>query len=414
MRPGSWTLYFEWFVALRYLCEGRTQTAFTLAAVSVGVGVIVFLSALMNGLQASLIRQTLGSQAHVVIRPLEATVRQVPAPGLGLSTARVEKPPERLRAINQWQHVLATARLAPHVTAVSPTVAGAAFVSRGHAVKSVALRGIDADSFDRIISLRARMRAGSYRVGGSDVLIGVELADQLGVGVGDKLRLESAAAAGRTDVFGVAGIFDLGNKDVNERWVLVSLRAGQTLLDLAGGISTIEVTIDRIFEGDRVARDLADRTGLVADSWMKVNQQLLIGLKSQDSSKYMIQFFVIVAAALGIASVLAVSVVQKAREIGIMRAVGTSRRRVMRIFLMQGLVVGLLGSALGSLLGAALALFFATLARNPDGSPTFPVDLSPSLFARAALIALMTGLLAAVIPARRAARLDPAVTIHNG
>lgn len=406
-------MYFEWLVALRYLREGRTQTAFILAAVSVGVAVIVFLSALMNGLQASLVKQTLGSQAHVVIRPPEEIVHAVPAPGLGASTARVEKPPERLRAINGWPEVLKVVAATPGVVAVAPTVAGSAFVSRGQAVKSVALRGIEAESFDRIVSLRARMRAGVYRVSGGDVLIGVELADKLGVRVGDKLRLESAAA-GRADVFSVAGIFDLGNKDVNERWVLVSLRAAQTLLDLAGGVSTIEVTIARIFDGDRVARDLADRTGLVADSWMQVNQQLLVGLRAQDSSKYLIQLFVIVAVALGIASVLAVSVVQKSSEIGILRAVGVARARIQRIFLLEGAIVGLAGSVLGSALGAALARLFATLARNPDGSPTFPVDLGPGLFATAAVIAVGTGLVAAVIPARRAARLDPAVAIRHG
>src|SRR5512132_380966 len=125
-------------------------------------------------------------------------------------------------------------------------------------------------------------------------------------------------------------------------------------------------------------------------------------------------FFVIVAVALGIASVLVVSVVQESREIGILRAVGTSRARVMRIFLIQGGLVGLAGSAIGSALGAGLAVFFAGLARNADGSPIFPIDLSPALFLSAATIAIFTGLIAAVVPARRAARLDPASVIRHG
>jgi lipoprotein-releasing system permease protein len=147
---------------------------------------------------------------------------------------------------------------------------------------------------------------------------------------------------------------------------------------------------------------------------MKSNRDLLIALRSQSSSSYMIQFFVAVAVALGIASVLIVSVVQRSREIGILRAIGTSRRRVIRVFLIQGAILGAAGSLLGVGLGSALALFFASLAKNPDGSATFPVDLNLHLFVVSALLAIATGLVAAVAPAHRAARLDPVEVIRSG
>jgi len=147
---------------------------------------------------------------------------------------------------------------------------------------------------------------------------------------------------------------------------------------------------------------------------MRTNAQLLVALRSQSSSSQMIQVFVILAVAMGIASVLVVSVVQKGKEIGILRAMGTARSSVLNIFLLQGAIVGLLGSVLGSAIGAALGVFFASLARNADGSPTFPIAITVTLVARSAIIALVTGLLAAVLPARRASRLDPAVAIRNG
>jgi lipoprotein-releasing system permease protein len=128
----------------------------------------------------------------------------------------------------------------------------------------------------------------------------------------------------------------------------------------------------------------------------------------------MIQVFVILAVALGIASVLAVSVVQKSREIGIMRAVGTRARQVLRIFLIQGLLVGLVGSAGGVMTGIGLSLFFASLAKNPDGSATFPVALTWALYLRATAVATIVGVVAAWLPARRAARLDPADVIRYG
>ena len=404
---------FEVLVALRFLREGRIQTILILSGIGVGVAVIVFLSALIGGLQDSLIERTLGTQAHVVVRAPEDVVRPVTQASPGLAVApRVERPAQRLRSIVGWPQTLDLLQSLPEVRAASPTVAGAAFALRGLANRSVALRGIEPSSFRRIIDMGPRMTAGEFRVDATNAVLGVELAADLGVTVGDKVRL--ATPAGRSDTFLVAGIFDVGNKDLNERWVFVSLRAAQTLLDLAGGISTIELKVDEIFAAERVAEEIVARTGLQADSWMKLNRQLLIGLRSQSASSWMIQFFVVVAVALGIASVLVVSVVQKSREIGILKAMGTRTAQVVRIFLVQGTILGLAGSVLGSALGAGLSFFFASLAKNPDGTATFPVNLSPGLFLAAAAIATFTGLLAAVAPAERAASLDPADVIRYG
>jgi lipoprotein-releasing system permease protein len=404
------SLPFELFVALRFLREGRGQTALIFAGASVGVAVIVFLSALINGLQANLVKQTLGSQAHLVVRPPDEAAR--PLTGGDGTVLLLDKPAQRLRGIDGWPEVLRRVAATPGVTAVTPTVAGSAFASRGKASRSVALRGIEPDGFSDIIDVKGKLLAGEYRLRGAEALIGRELADDLGLGVGDKLRLSTAD--GREETVSVSGVFDLGNKDVNRRWVLVPLRSAQTLLDLSGGVSTLEARVAELFQAEELAGEVSRRTGLTVDSWMKLNAQLLVALRSQSSSRDMIQFFVVVAVALGIASVLVVSVVQKSREVGILKAMGAPTGRIMRVFLVQGAVVGAFGSVVGGLLGAGLALFFEGLVRQPDGSPNFPVDLSPSLFAGASVVALSVGLLAAVAPARRAAKLDPAVVIRNG
>ncbi len=404
---------FEWMVALRYLREGRAQSLLILAGVAVGVGVIVFLSALIGGLQDGLIQRTLGTQAHIVLRRPD----EMPRPlldrdgGAGI-TARVERPAQRLRSVLQWAQVLDTVGRVPGVTAVTPTVTGAAFARQGTANRAVLLRGVEPDSFRRIIDVGARIVAGRFEVTAADAVIGVELASALGLSVGDKLRL--VAPDDRSAVVTVRGIFDIGNKDANERWVFVSLRAAQTLLDLAGGVSTIEVRVADIFSAEPVAVQLTALTGLQADSWMRTNTQLLVGLRSQGQSSVLIQVFVIIAVALGIASVLVVSVVQKSREIGILKAMGTPTRRIIRVFLIEGALVGLSGSVVGIALGAGLALFFAGLATNPDGSPTFPVNLTLALFVRSACIATATGIIAAAAPAHRAALLDPVEVIRYG
>ena len=403
---------FELIVALRYLREGRGQTVLILTGIAVGVGVIVFLSALINGLQESLIEQTLGSQAHVVVRPVEDMPRVLVADTGAISGVRIQRPPQRVRSITQWQQAVSDISSLAGVVAVAPTVAGPAMANRGEGSSSVAIRGVDPESYGAIVDLGERLVDGELDLSGSNALVGTELASDLGIVVGDRVRLD--AGSDRGGVFTVAGIFDFGATELNERWVFVSLRSAQAMFALEGGVSTIEVRGEAVFEAEDLSIRIAELTGLSSASWMETNSQLLVALRSQSSSSYMIQAFVILAVALGIASVLAVSVTQKEREIGILRATGAGTGRLMRVFLIEGGILGLAGAVVGILLGVVLALLFANLAQNPDGSPTFPVALTPMLFARAGLTAITVGIVAAVIPARTAARLDPATAIRNG
>ncbi len=409
---------FELLVALRYLREGRAQTWLILTGVGVGVGVIIFLSALIGGLQTSLIARTLGTQAHVVVRPREEMPRILPAADQLIRENSIERPSQRIRSIVEWQRARAGIERFSGVVATAPSIAGPAIAVRGRGASAVVVRGIEPESYLGIVDLGRFLTQGRIDVDGFHCVIGTELARYLGLSIGDRLRLRAGtddqAADDANGVYTVSGILDVGNKDLNQRWVFVSLRATQNMFGLAGGVSTLEVKGTEIYDAEPLAVRIAAQTGLQADSWMRTNEQLLIGLRSQNASSQMIQTFVILAVALGIASVLAVSVVQKSREIGILRATGTSTRQVMRIFLIQGGILGLLGSALGILLGIALAALFSTLAHNPDGSPTFPVALNAALYLRSAAIACSVGLAAAIFPARRAARMDPARTIRYG
>lgn len=401
---------FELHMALRFLKEGRMQTALILAGISTGVGVIIFISALIGGLQESIIDRTLGTQAHVILRPPEEEARPQLDRERQTVLEHIQRPAQRLHSILGWPQLLADLRRRPEVTAASPTVAGSAFAQRGTASRSVALRGVDPESYSGILDLRSKLTEGTFDVTGTHIVVGVELAKELGLSVGDTLRL--TAPEERSEVFTISGLFDVGNKDLNLRWVFVSLREGQTLMNLSGGVSTVEVKVRDIFGAEKAAREIHAATGLIADSWMTQNSELLIGLRGQSSSSAMIQFFVIVAVMLGIASVLVVSVIQKGRQIGILRAFGTRREQVLRIFLIQGGLLGVVGSLGGIALGTFLALFFQSLVSNQDGTPMFPVALTASLYARSVLVALLTGLVGAWLPARRAAKLDPAVAIR--
>jgi lipoprotein-releasing system permease protein len=403
---------FQWFVALRYLRDAKGQTALILAAVSVGVSVIVFLSALINGLQASLIESTLGSQPHVTLSVTREEPRPLVEPRADLAIARVVEPAsQRLRSIDQWPVVLADASRLPGVTAASATVTGSGIATRADARVPIVIRGVELERFLPIIDLRANLVDGTLDLSGGNAVIGSALASDLGVAVGDKLRVVSTE--GIDDVVAVAGVFSLGTEAVDKSWVVTSLRHAQSLFALPGGATTIELTVADVFSAEAVAADIHARTGLTSESWMTLNAELLAGLSAQNSSKDMIQFFVVLTVALGIASVLIVSVVQKSREIGILRAVGTPSRRVLAVFLIQGGVLGLIGSLVGSALGVAFAKGFEILTSAADGVPRFPVQVDLALLASATALATGVGLAAAVVPARRASRLDPARAIRS-
>lgn len=401
---------FELLVAVRFLREGRTHTALILAGATVGVAVIVFITALMSGIKSNLVEKALSSQPHLTVRRPERVARVLPT-AAALSSV-VEKAPHRERSIEQWPRVLGLVRTAPGILAAAPTAAGSAFASRAEVSRPVTLRGVEEESFESVMAIRSKMTAGRLRLHGTEAVIGVALAADLGLAVGDKLRL--AAADGRGDVFTVSGIFEFGEKNVDERWVVVSLRAAQTLLDLEAGITAIEVRAVDPFTAEAIAADLARRTGLRVDSWMRASARLLSALRSQDASAVMIAVFVVISVALGIASVLGVSVIQRSRQIGILRATGASTGAVLRVFLAQGAIVGVVGAAAGCVLGAATCAAFGALLKNPHGEPRFPIELGPGLFLLASAVAISTALLAAIAPALHAARLDPAAVIRHG
>lgn len=404
----SW-MPFEWIAALRFLREGRTQSLLIIVGVGVGVAVIVFMSALLSGLQVNLIKRTLSSQAHVVLLPPEEIAR--PQNSAGNTALNLQKQAQRLRSIDQWQQLRDRLQTWPEIAAISPIASGPAFAVRGGANKAITLLGIEPERYNRVISLAERMQAGTLRVGSGEAVIGIELAKDLGAGVGDKLRLTTASGA--TETLTITGLFDLGNKGVNARNVYVGLRTAQTLLDLVGGVSSIDLALHDIDAAETLAARITRETGLTADSWMRTNAQFVTALTSQRVSSNVIRFFIGLSVAFGIASVLVVSVIQRSKEIGILRAMGATQAQMLRIFLLQGGIVGFFGSLLGSLLAWSLLLLWQLLARNPDGTPLFVIGVEPGLVAIAAGGASLVGILAALMPARRAARLDPVVAIRG-
>jgi lipoprotein-releasing system permease protein len=402
---------FEWIVAFRFMREGRTQTLLIVFGVALGAGVIIFMSALLAGMQANIVRRTLNFQAPIEILAPDQVARPLRDGRTAGVTAQVQPRSQQLRSVDQWQKVRSEVARFPGVVAVTPVAAGPGFARRGDATKSVTITGIETETYFDVIALPEKIVAGRDDVGPLDIVIGIELAKDLGTAVGDKLALTSGAGVAST--LTVVGIFDFGNKGVNQRNVYVALRTAQNLLDLVGGASSLEVKVRDPFAAEDIAQALRADHDLEVDSWIRTNAQFFSAMAAQILANTLIRLFVGLTVALGISSVLVVSVVQKSKEIGILRAMGTSRAQVLRVFLLQGGCMGLTGALFGSLLAWGFLLLWRQVALNPDGTPMFIVVIEPALFAIACVAATVVGLFAAVVPARSAARLDPAVAIRG-
>lgn len=401
---------FEWRVALRFLREGRMQSLLIVAGVAAGVAVITYIAALIQGLQSNTVDKTLGTQAHISLRAPDDMVTPIAlAAGNAVALSDTQPRAQRLRSVANWQQLLPVLEDVPGVVAVSPMVLGSGLALRGEASQSIALMGVELERYQRIVNLREKIVAGAWGLQPGDAMIGKELAEDLGVRAGDRFTIDTGHV---TESVRVTALIDMGVKDLNRRTVIIPLRSAQSLLGLPGGATVLEMQVADVWQADGIAQQLRARYPYKVESWQDTNAQLLSALNAQSISTAVIRGVVLMVVVLGIASVLVVSVVQKRREIGILRAMGTTRGQVLRVFLLQGAVVGALGSVLGVALSWALIAVFTALVRGEDGGPLFPIALGWGDVLSATLTATVCGVLAAVMPARSAAAMDPAQAIR--
>jgi lipoprotein-releasing system permease protein len=403
---------FELSVALRFLREGRVQTMLIMVGIAVGIAVQVFLSALIGGLQKDLINKTVGTAPHLFgstqeYVPSSLLPDSVPAGARIVSSSRRDKP------IRAWEPVLGQLRATRLFTVVTPVAEGSGFMARGEKSLPVIIRGMDLPAADTIYQMVAKITSGSGDCPPGTILIGSEIASELRVKPGATISLSTSQ--GVTDQFTVQGVFDLGSKPLNETWVVMPLARAQALLGLGDGISVVEAQVPGVFAASKITAALRERfPELEWVSWMENNAQLLTALQSQSSSSNLIQVLVLLAVTLGIASVLAVSAIQKSRQIGILKAIGATSGTIGRTFLIMGAILGFSGSILGCFAGYGLVTGFLAGTARATGTPLFPLSVTPSLFAASVAIATVAGTLAAFFPARRSSRLNPIEVIRNG
>lgn len=379
-------------IALRFLKSGKGQTLLIALGISVGVAVQIFIGSLIQGLQISLVDTTIGSSSHITI-----------------SADNDEK------IIDDWERTVYEAQISsPEIKYVSPALDGPASLTYESDTSPVVVRGFELDRADRIYKLSNNLYDGRLPLNRDEIAIGKELALKSNTSLNDTITL--ITPQGTTYKLKVTGMFDLKVSSLNESWVITNIETAGDIFN-ADGVTSVEIQVKDVFTADTVSKQVAyvlSGKGLKVDNWKDLNQSLLSGLNGQSVSSYMIQVFVLVSVLLGISSVLAISVVQRSKQIGILKAMGIQDKQASLIFVFQGLMLGLLGALLGVLLGIALLIMFTKFAVNPDGTPVVPIYVSYGFIALSAMFAVMTASLASLIPARITSRLNPIEVIKNG
>ncbi len=405
-------MWFELKMAVRFLISGRLQTLLIVLGITIGVAVQVFLGSLIGGLQQDLIQETIGSSPHITITAEDELPRRIsPEYGPG---SRVITFVEREDNIKNYFQIERNLETRDDLTAFTPAVVGSGFANRGDISESIVMRGVDREGANSIYNLEKRLESGQFNLGGSNVLIGKGLADKLSLVPGDTMRISTGD--GSRERFSVEGVFDLGSQDLNNSWIFADISRAASFLGLSGNeVSQVEMQVEDVFRAEEISSELREEfPAMQIESWEETNADLLNALESQSASSLVIQFFVIVAVTLGIASVLAVSVVQKNKQIGIIKAIGARPKRVGRIFLIQGGLMGSIGAIMGIGGGLGLSQLFVTLVRDAAGDPLFPIQLDYQFLLISFIVATVAGMIAALVPARNSARLNTVEVIQNG
>jgi lipoprotein-releasing system permease protein len=410
------SLRFESQLAARHLRSGGRQTLLTISAVAAGVIIVVFVTALIFGLQRRWTGILTDALPHVTIRvvdPKPVPLAAVPGVPSGAVSSRIEQRAPQEKNIENWAQVLDVVRAIPNVRVVAPVVRGQAFASKGGNPYGVTVIGADPDVQDQVTPVTKNLIAGRYRgLDSEEIVIDYELARDLNVSTGDRIRLTSSTGA--TEAFTIAGIYSQGQ---GRGSAYITLRTAQSLYGLGTAVNSILVKVLDIFRADEVAARIQALLPYEARSWIQEFPQFLSTLQMQTASAYLISAFSLVASAFAIASILIVSVLQKSKQIGILKSMGARRRQILRAFVLEGLGIALVGSVAGATVGVSI-VYLLSLIEQPvtrvGQSPEqlFPVAILPWYIALAMLAATAATVLAALLPARRAARLNPVDVIR--
>ena len=421
---------YEFFISLRYLRARRKQvfvsiiTFISIAGIFLGVAALIIVLAVMNGFETDLRNKILGINSHIILMEYSGAMRNHP------------------RVMREVAQV-------PGVVAATPFIYSQAMLKNGSSVTGIVLRGLSTEDALKVINL-GKIREGKLDDLGNQekkipglkpelaglpgILIGRELAKNLGVFLHETVYVVSPSGVAtpmgmvpRMKPFLVVGIFESGFFEYDSTLAFISLKNCQEFLGMGEMVTGIEIRVDDIYKADRIAKQIEQKLGFPywGRNWMEMNKNLFSALKLEKRVMFLILSLIVLVAAFNIISALIMIVMEKNKDIAILKTMGATRAGIMKIFIFQGLIVGAIGTFLGCIAGLAVAFNLEALSRfveNLFGFKILPGDVyylselpSQVNYSDVGIIILGTLLisfLSTIYPSWRASRLDPAEALR--
>lgn len=373
-------------IAKRFLLASKRQTLVIILGIAVGVSVQVFIGALITGLQDSLVNTTIGSRSQITISRED-------------------------NYISNYTNLISDIESASeNIEVITPTITTSGSLVNDSNSEIIVLRGFDYSSADNVYKFSEKLVEGRLPQSDNEITLGTNLKELLGIDVNDVVEFDSAIYTNRN--LTVVGFFDFEVNEINNTWAISNINTVQQIIDEGDVISNIEIQLFEVFDAEEFTK--AEIESVLDDNynvstWISENESLLSGLQGQSISSLMIQIFVIVSVVLGISSTLAITVLQKSKQLGILKAMGIQDGDASLIFLFEGMLLGVFGAILGILLGAGLLFAFTTFSGTD-----IPITLNPEFLALSAGIAIAASTIAALSPAIKSSKLSVIEVIRNG
>lgn len=382
-------------IASRFMKSNKAQTTLISLGIALGVAVQIFLGLLINNLNDNLLNKTIGSSSQITITSQNKEDKIIKDYGNIVEDIKSNEG----NTITDLLTILDTPAL----------------VNNGDSNESILVRGLNYSEDNDIYDIKNKITEGEFPTNNGDVLIGTGVSNSLNLNIGDEFTL--ITSNNNETLVKVSGIVDMQVKALNDSWALTSLESAQNLFNQDNSITTIEMKIDmdKIFDADTIAANISTYIpeNLNITNWKEDNGSLLDALSGQKSSSLTIQVFIIISVTMSIAGVLAISVLQKSKQIGILKAMGIKNKAAASIFLLQGLIFGVIGTTIGTALGITLFKIFNIVVKTSDGSPLVPGNMYFGFIAISILLSIASSIIAAGVAARKSLKLDPMDIIRN-
>ncbi|HYT55494.1 MAG TPA: lipoprotein-releasing ABC transporter permease subunit [Verrucomicrobiae bacterium] len=411
---------YELFIGVRYLQARRRETFISLITVISVLGVMIgvmtlnVVMAVMSGFEETLRDRLLGINAHIAL-------------------IRSGEP------LRDYENLIQQVSKEDGVVAATPTIYGQVMLTAGSRVSGVVVRGIDPDRVNRVVNVQSFLKEGNlnglktqHPIQVEDrtvllpgIILGERLANQLGVFPGSAVQvvspLGSPTAIGvipKVRRFFVAGILRTGMSEIDSTLVFMGLAEAQRFFELGDAVTNIELRIRNVDQSRQVAEQIQRRLGFpyFAEDWTRLWPNLFSALKLEKTVYFLVLLLMILIGAFNIVSTLVMVVMEKKKDIAILRSMGATQQSIRRIFLLKGCIIGILGTVLGAILGLLVCLLISQYQFDlPDGVfliKTVPVRIYPMNFIMVTIASLAVCLIASIYPARQAAKLDPVEIIR--